>query len=132
MIKINDRFTVNPGGQSLRVLTLDEARAKLGNDFNRSQFERYGGKKLKLYNAQRIDVSGNGKDFILSFSADGDDTYRWHENMFKDYWDAGVPAKKVAKAPASKASAERAAPKAKNDKMKKFIKFYFLSQLLGK
>lgn len=133
MVKITNRFSVNPGNQSLRVLKLEEARAKarsIGCDFNPAQFERYGGKKLKLYGAYACGSTHNGERFALSFSADGDDRFAWREWMFKDYWDAGGPdATPAAKPVASKPKA--AAPAKKNNK-DKFLKMYLLMQMLGK
>jgi hypothetical protein len=137
VVKINENFSVNPGNQSLRVLTLDEAKKKLpGCDF--TQFNRYGGKKLKLYFVTRINKNLKGRNFKFCFSSDRSDSYDWREECFKEYWDS-LPVEDAVKScpPAekkdkvvSKSIAKASSPKKKNG-VNKFFKMYLLMTLLG-
>lgn len=92
-VQIIPGFTVDPGNCSLRVVTLDFLKSrgfnpKTGYGFTEDMNKRYGGKKLKLYGVSRIS-GGKGSYFKFSFSPPGkEDTFRWNEFMFKEYWDA--------------------------------------------
>jgi hypothetical protein len=121
-IHILPNFEVKTGGEmSLRVVTLDFLRQRgfdptTGFGFTKEQSDRYGGKKLKLYKVFKLDVTAyedhynpNGATRRLSFSEDGNDSYKWNEYMLQEYWDA-IGQGPVARAPTPK-SATKSTPK---------------------
>lgn len=117
-VQIIPGFTVEPGNCSLRVVTLDFLKSRgydpdSGYSFNEQMSERYGGKKLKLYDVIEVPSSVEGTKFSFCFSPpDKEDTYSWNEFMFKQYWDAidAMPkTNKAASCPASNKIAEDAA-----------------------
>jgi len=116
-IHILPNFEVKVGGEtSLRVVTREFLRQRgfspsTGFGFSAEQGARYGGKKLKLYKVFKLErgvddaYDANGATRRLSFSPDGDDTYRWNEYMFQEYWDAidnAGPARVATPKPATK------------------------------
>jgi hypothetical protein len=161
-IHILPNFVVKTGGEmSLRVVTLDFLRQKgfdpsTGFGFTKEQSDRYGGKKLKLYKVFKLDpgvyadhYNASGATRRLSFSADGDDSYKWNEYMFQEYWDAlggkqpareaspsrPVPTKPVAKSatPARPASEPHkvSAPVPQKRKSNSMVKMFILMSIMN-
>lgn len=176
MVRIHPNFSVETGGaQSLRVMKFDDLKRKVpgycvvdggnaiylghGYKFTRQMADRFGGKKLKLYEAKKVkDIENRcGTNYHMKFSADGNDSFQWNEFMFVEFWNgnpglaidrnklapepvkakpvAQEPARRVYEEPASKSSAKSSKKTAiapRNDKGKKLIRAMLLMSLLQK
>jgi hypothetical protein len=102
-IEIIPGFVVEPGNQSLRVVTLDFLNAQgfdpeTGATFTDDMDCDFGGKKLKLYEVKKLKGGKPGARYHLIFSPNReDDLYKWNEYMFEEYWKAkgvAIPPKK--------------------------------------